>query len=127
MTTTNVETVSSGKDKALIALFLVLVIAGLVGFTMLEQQGSLVQWAVLLASLVAAVVAFLLSTQGQQLVAFGKDSKRELEKVVWPTRQEATQMTLYVFGFVVIMSLFLWLTDKTLEWVLYDLILGWRK
>ena len=25
-----------------------------------------------------------------------------------------------------IMALFLWLTDKTLEWVLYDLVLGWR-
>ena len=36
-------------------------------------------------------------------------------------------MTLYVFGFVLIMALFLWLTDKTLEWVLYDLILGWKK
>jgi len=36
-------------------------------------------------------------------------------------------MTAYVFGFVVIMALFLWLTDKTLEVVFYDLILGWRK
>ena len=35
-------------------------------------------------------------------------------------------MTAYVFGFVVIMALFLWLTDKTLE-VFYDLILGWKK
>jgi preprotein translocase subunit SecE len=32
----------------------------------------------------------------------------------------------YVFAFVVVMALFLWLTDKTLEWVFYDLILGWR-
>jgi preprotein translocase subunit SecE len=36
-------------------------------------------------------------------------------------------MTAYVFAFVVLMALFLWLTDKTLEWLLYDLILGWRK
>jgi len=36
-------------------------------------------------------------------------------------------MTAYVFGFVVVMALFLWLTDKSLEWVLYDLILGWKK
>ncbi|MEK9952884.1 MAG: preprotein translocase subunit SecE, partial [Curvibacter sp.] len=28
---------------------------------------------------------------------------------------------------VVVMALFLWLTDKTLEWVIFDLILGWRK
>jgi len=36
-------------------------------------------------------------------------------------------MTAYVFGFVVIMALFLWVTDKTIDWVFFDLILGWRK
>ena len=52
---------------------------------------------------------------------------REVKKVVWPTRKEAGQMTGYVFVFVVLMALFLWLTDKTLEWALYDLILGWTR
>jgi len=46
---------------------------------------------------------------------------------VWPARNEALQMTGYVFAFVVVMALFMWLTDKTLEWVLYDLVLGWRR
>jgi preprotein translocase subunit SecE len=32
-----------------------------------------------------------------------------------------------VVGFCVVMALFLWTTDKTLEWVLYDLVLGWKK
>ncbi|RYG67312.1 preprotein translocase subunit SecE, partial [bacterium] len=62
-----------------------------------------------------------------QFVAFGRDSWREVKKVVWPARKETMQMTAYVFAFVVVMALFLWLTDKTLEWVFYDLILGWRK
>ena len=70
---------------------------------------------------------FFTSEAGRQLVAFGRESWREVGKVVWPERKEATQMTAYVFGFVVLMALFLWLTDKTLEWVLYDLILGWKK
>ena len=60
------------------------------------------------------------------MIAFGRDSVREVKKVVWPARKEAIQMTAYVFAFVFVMSLFLWLTDKTLEWVLYDLVLGWR-
>jgi preprotein translocase subunit SecE len=47
--------------------------------------------------------------------------------VVWPARKEAIQITAYVFGFVLIMALFLWLTDKSLEWLFYDLILGWKK
>jgi preprotein translocase subunit SecE len=28
---------------------------------------------------------------------------------------------------VVVMAVYLWVSDKTLEWVLYDLILGWKK
>jgi preprotein translocase subunit SecE len=46
---------------------------------------------------------------------------------VWPTRKEAVQTTAAVFGFVLIMAVFLWITDKSLEWALYDLILGWKK
>jgi preprotein translocase subunit SecE len=52
---------------------------------------------------------------------------KEVKKVVWPTRKEAMQMTGYVFAFVFVMAFFLWLTDKTLEWALYGLILGWRR
>ena len=86
-----------------------------------------VQWAALIAGLVAAAGVFLVSESGRQLVAFARDAWREVKKVVWPTRKETLQMTAYVFAFVVVMSLFLWMTDKTLEWVLYDLVLGWRK
>jgi preprotein translocase subunit SecE len=32
-----------------------------------------------------------------------------------------------VFAFVLTMAIVLWMTDKTLEWVLYDLVLGWKK
>ena len=32
-----------------------------------------------------------------------------------------------VTAFVVVMAAFLWVSDKTLVWVLYDLILGWKK
>ena len=77
--------------------------------------------------LAAGAAAFFVSEQGKALIAYGRDSSREVKKVVWPSRKEATQMTGYVFAFVVVMALFLWLTDKTLEWVLYDLVLGWKK
>ena len=87
----------------------------------------LAQWGALLACLLLAVVVFFTSLQGKQLIGFGRDAWREVQKVVWPTRKEAMQMTAYVFGFVLLMAVFLWLTDKTLEWLLYDLILGWKK
>ena len=37
------------------------------------------------------------------------------------------QITAIVFGFVLIMAIFLWGTDKLLEFLLYDVILGWKK
>ncbi len=127
MATSEVQTVSAAGDKMRLAVAGALVIAALVAYYLLGQQGSLVQWAGLLVGLAAAVVVFLTSETGRQLVAFGRDAVREVKKVVWPERKEAMQITAYVFAFVVVMALFLWLTDKTLEWVFYDLILGWKK
>ncbi len=126
MATSQVETVSTGADKAKLATAVALVVAALAGFYLLGRQGQVAQWGALLVGLAAAVVVFLTSEPGKEFVAFGRDAWREVKKVVWPTRKEAVQMTAYVFGFVVVMALFLWLTDKTLEWVFYDLILGWR-
>jgi preprotein translocase subunit SecE len=97
-----------------------------VAYYVLAKQGPLFQWLGLLALLGLAVVVFLVSESGKALTAFGQDAVREVRKVVWPSRKEAIQMTAYVFGFVLIMALFLWLTDKTLEWFFYDLILGWK-
>jgi len=127
MSAANIENVSTMADKVKLVLVGALVLAALGGFYTLSAQGPIVQWLALVGGLVAAMVVFLLSLPGRQLVAFGNDAWREVNKVVWPTRKESTQMTLYVFAFVVIMALFLWLTDKTLEWVFYDLILGWKK
>lgn len=126
MATSQVETVSTTADKAKLGLAVVLFLAALVGFYVLGKQGALAQWGALLVGLAAAVAVFLSAESGRQLIAFGRDSWREVKKVVWPARKEAIQMTAYVFGFVVIMAIFLWLTDKTLEWVFYDLLLGWK-
>jgi preprotein translocase subunit SecE len=127
MSSAQIETVFSTADKAKIGAALVLVVAAVVAFYALSAQGGLVQWAALLGCLLLAVVVFFSSMHGRQLVGFGRDAWREVQKVVWPARKEAMQMTAYVFGFVFLMALFLWLTDKTIEWVFYDLILGWKK
>ena len=127
MATSQVQTVVSSADKAKLAGAAALVIGALVAYYLLTKQGQLAQWGALLVGIVAAAVLFFTSEPGKELFAFGRDAWREVKKVVWPSRKEAIQMTAYVFGFVFVMALFLWLTDKTLEWVFYDLILGWRK
>jgi preprotein translocase subunit SecE len=127
MATSEVQTVSGSADKARLAAAVALLVGGLVAFYLLSKQGAWVQWAGLIVGVAAAVAVFLTSEPGRQLVAFGRDAVREVRKVVWPERKEAMQITAYVFGFVVVMAIFLWFTDKTLEWFFYDLILGWKK
>ncbi|MEN9628518.1 MAG: hypothetical protein RJA10_1745 [Pseudomonadota bacterium] len=123
----SVETISTGADRARLAAAGVLVLAAVAAYYLLGQQALWLRVLALLGLLVAGVALFFAAEPGKALIAYGRDSVREVKKVVWPTRKEATQMTLYVFIFVVVMALFLWLTDKTLEWVLYDLILGWKR
>jgi len=126
-TSPSVETVTTAADKAKLAAAAVLVVGAVVAFYALAQQDLWLRVVTLFALLIAAVATFFTSEHGRQLIAYGQDSAREVRKVVWPTRKEALQMTGYVFAFVFVMALFLWLTDKTLEWVLYDLVLGWKR
>ena len=122
-----IETISTGADRAKLAVAGVLVVAAVVAFYVLAKQDLWMRVAALIVLLAAAVATFFTSEAGKQLIAYGRDSAREVRKVVWPTRNEALQMTGYVFAFVFVMALFLFLTDKTLEWLLYDLILGWKR
>ncbi|WP_334190557.1 preprotein translocase subunit SecE [Noviherbaspirillum sp.] len=121
-----VETVTTSSDKIKVALAIFAVVAGIVGFYVLSGQPTIVRAAALVGGLVAAVALAWTSTSGREFIGFSKEAVRETKKVVWPTRKEALQMTGIVFAFVVVMALFLWGTDKLLEFVLYDLILGWK-
>ena len=126
-TNSQIETVHTGADKAKLVGAVVLLVAGIAAFYVLGKSDLWLRVIALLALLAAAVAVFFTSESGRELIGFGKESVREVKKVVWPTRKEATQNTLYVFAFVFAMAFFLWVTDKTLEWTLYDLILGWKR
>ena len=65
---------------------------------------------VLGAAGLAALVA-LQTAMGRAAWEFAKISRQELRKVVWPTRKETMQVTLVVFGLVVVAALFLWVVD----------------
>ena len=126
-TNTQIETVSTGADKAKLAAAVVLLVGGVAVYYLLGKQDLWLRVLAMLVLMVAAVGLFFVSETGKQLTAFGRDAVKETRKVVWPARKEAMQMTAYVFAFVVVMALFLFLTDKTVEWVLYDLVLGWKR
>jgi len=121
-----VQTVSTSNDKIKIALAIVAVLAGVAGFFVLSDQSTPVRAVALVAGLLVAIGCAWTSAQGRGFIGFARESVRETKKVVWPTRKEAMQITAVVFAFVLVMAIFLWGTDKLLEFLLYDVILGWK-
>ncbi len=122
-----VQTVNTSADKLKVVLAICAVIAGVVGFYLLTGKATYIRAGALVAGLLVGIGLAWTSVSGQSFIDFAREAVRETKKVVWPTRKEATQITLIVFGFVLVMAIFLWGTDKLLEFVLYDLILGWKK
>ena len=89
------------------------------------QINDWLRWGLFLLSIVAAVgTFFFIAPMGINLHGYVRDSYRELQKVVWPSRKETIQFTWIVGLFVVILGLFLWLVDSSLAWLLYGVILG---
>src|SRR5690606_39524925 len=126
MSNSNVETVSSSTDRIKLGLAVLVIVAGIVGYSMLEGEPAIVRAGVFIGSLVVAAVIAWFSEPGRRTISFGRDSYNEVDRVVWPTRKESTQMTGIVFAFAVVMGLLLWIVDKGLEWVIYGLLLGWK-
>ncbi len=114
-------------DNLKLAAGILLVAAGVAGYYLLADSSLLLRLGVLLAGLVGGAVIALVSAQGREFIVFSREAVAEVKKVVWPSRKETIQTTAAVFAFVVVMAVFLWVSDKSLEWIFYDLILGWRK
>jgi preprotein translocase subunit SecE len=114
-------------DKIKLAIAAALVIAGIAGYYWLAASSILLRVLSVIAGIAAGVAVAWMSAPGREFVVFAREALVEVKKVVWPTRKETVQTTAAVFAFVVVMAVYLWVSDKTLEWVLYDLILGWKK
>ena len=117
----------AAKDIALLAIAAALVAAGVAGYYLLGDSALVLRVLSVVAGLAAAAGVAMTSEPGRVFAVFTQEAIVEVKKVVWPSRKETVQTTAAVFAFVVAMALFLWVSDKTLEWVLYDLILGWKK
>lgn len=114
-------------DKIKFALTLVILAAGVAGFYLLSEQAMILRVLAVLVGLALAIAVAWKTEPGQRFFVFGNEAVVEAKKVVWPTRKETMQTTGAVFAFVVVMAIFLYLTDKSLEVVLYDWVLGWKK
>ena len=64
-----------------------------------------------------AVLVFFTS-QGKELFAFAKEAQIELQKVVWPSRQETIQTTSIVMVMVTVTGFILWGIDSGMMWII---------
>ena len=101
-------------DKVKLAVAILIVIAGVVGYYVLAAQPSWLRWLAVAGSLVLAGVVVAFSHYGTQFRRFVELSRIELRKIVWPTRDDTLKTTAVVFGFVIVAGLFFW----GLDWVL---------
>ena len=126
MTTHNVETVASKTDFLIVTVAVLAAAAGVLGFTFLTAQPTLVRLGALIGGLAVGIAVAWFSEPGKRFLAYAQDSYQEVKRVTWPTRKETLQTTGIVFAFVVVMAVLLFVVDKSLEWFLYDLLLSWR-
>jgi preprotein translocase subunit SecE len=103
---------SSGGMDALkwVAVFALLA-AAVVGNYLYSDVSVVLRAAAIVVLVAAAGGIAALTAKGKTAIAFARESRMEVRKVVWPTRQEATQTTFIVLAVTVIMALALWGID----------------
>lgn len=79
-------------------------------------QVTLYKTLILLVGVVAAAFVFTQSLQGEKFIHFAKETRIELRKVVWPTREETMKTTGMIMIAVVIVAIFLWIVDAFFTW-----------
>jgi preprotein translocase subunit SecE len=112
------EAEGTGLDKAKLAGAVLLLAGGIYAFYYFAAYSTLLRVIGLLAVGAGAVWVGMQTAPGRELWQFVTDSRMEVRKVVWPSRQETLQTTLVVAVMVVVLGLVLWLFDMILVGVL---------
>ncbi len=112
MSTTNTENTKSSLDGVKWGVTIILLAAIIVGnYLYGESLHVVARVAVLLGLAGLAVLSAAFTEKGQTFIGFAKDSRLEVRKVVWPTRQETVQTTLIILAVSTIVGLVLWGLD----------------
>lgn len=116
-TVTNTKEVNPILDYATWACLILMV----VGFVMFSQFNKMTGMAMKLAySLVSFAICagvYSLTAMGRETLSFAKLSRIEFLKIVWPSQQEASRMTMMVIFAVAVLAVLLWFLDAALFWL----------
>jgi len=115
---------ANASDKVKLAAAILLIVGGIAVYYVLGTQPGWQRWLAVVGGLVGAVLLFSWSQYGRNFWRFMLDSRIELRKIVWPTRQDTGMTTLIVFVFVLVTGVFFWLLDLGLAWVTRAMMTG---
>jgi|TARA_Y100000816_G_C25801425_1_gene419733 preprotein translocase subunit SecE len=113
MTEKNIETKSS---KSYLILSIAVLITGMVLFYYYSDVRLFYRVVGMISIVILSAFIAYQSDFGKLVYSYVTDSKVELKKVTWPTKQETTQTTLGVIFVVIIVGILLWLFDMLLGW-----------
>ncbi|WP_318517826.1 preprotein translocase subunit SecE [Photobacterium leiognathi] len=88
-----------------------LLAAAVVGNYLYSDVSVVLRTSAVIALVAVAGITAAFTAKGKAAIHFASESRMEVRKVVWPTRQEATQTTFIVLAVTVVMALALWGID----------------
>ena len=106
------------SDKAKIVAAVTVFAVGVLGYYLLGAQGGLAQVGSLFAGVLLGAGIYVTTAQFSQFRGFVRESRTELNRVVWPSRQETIQTTAVVIAMVLFVGVFLWVVD----WIVFSAV-----
>jgi preprotein translocase subunit SecE len=116
------ETQQGSIDIFKFLLALVVLTISLVGFYYYSEAPKILRVLGVLAGIIVSLVIVSQTLKGRQTIDFVRDAQVEVRKIVWPTRQETSQTTLFVIIVVIIFAILLWVLDLGLSSSIQGLI-----
>ena len=125
----NTEAQGSGRGLEAMKWIIVavLLIVAIVGNFLYRDIMPAVRALAVVILIAAAGGVALLTTKGKATVAFAREARTEVRKVIWPTRQETLHTTLIVAAVTAVMSLILWGLDGILVRLVWSRPKKWLK
>jgi len=102
---------SSGLDSAKLTIAIALVLGGIFAFYWFEAQPLWLRAVYVLGGTLLGLFLAWQTRIGNATLAFILTSRNEVRKMVWPTRQETMQTTLFILFAVLLVGVFMWLLD----------------
>ena len=116
------KSIVSTLFKIIIALAIIVFSIWFTNSKYLFGSSEILRTAILSTSIFVVGIVLIWGNFARLLIYF-KNSVVELKKVVWPDKAYATKMTIFVLIFVTILTIFIYLADFLISWVLFDLLM----